>query len=106
HHGARRQHAPHDRSLLQGSGPHAAPGHRAQRSVTAEHQGHAVSATLPEVVIVDGGGANIASLKLALQRLGYAGRLSSDAASIRAAERVILPGVGAARAAMERLKNA
>lgn len=65
-----------------------------------------MSATLPEVVIVDGGGANIASLKLALQRLGYAGRLSSDAASIRAAERVILPGVGAARAAMERLKNA
>jgi glutamine amidotransferase len=65
-----------------------------------------VSATLPEIVIVDGGGANIASLKLALQRLGYAGRLSSDAASIRAAARVILPGVGAARAAMERLKNA
>lgn len=65
-----------------------------------------MSATLPEVVIVDGGGANIASLTLALQRLGYAGRLSSDAATIRAAERVILPGVGAARAAMERLKNA
>ncbi len=59
-----------------------------------------------EVVIVDGGGANIASLNLALQRLGYTGQLSSDPATIRAASHVILPGVGAARAAMERLQKA
>lgn len=59
-----------------------------------------------EVVIVDGGGANIASLNLALQRLGYTGQLSSDPAIIRAASHVILPGVGAARAAMERLQKA
>ncbi len=59
-----------------------------------------------EVVIVDGGGANIASLNLALQRLGYTGALSSDPATIRAASHVILPGVGAARAAMERLQRA
>ena len=59
-----------------------------------------------EVVIVDGGGANIASLNLALQRLGYTGQLSSDPAVIRAASHVILPGVGAARAAMERLQKA
>lgn len=59
-----------------------------------------------EVVIVDGGGANIASLNLALQRLGYTGALSSDPATIRAASHVILPGVGAARAAMERLQKA
>lgn len=58
-----------------------------------------------EVVIVDGGGANIASLNLALQRLGYTGQLSSDPAVIRAASHVILPGVGAARAAMERLQK-
>lgn len=58
-----------------------------------------------EVVIVDGGGANIASLNLALQRLGYTGQLSSDPAIIRAASHVILPGVGAARAAMERLQK-
>jgi glutamine amidotransferase len=65
-----------------------------------------VSAAAPEVIIIDGGGANIASLKLALQRLGYTGLLSSDAAMIRAASHVILPGVGAARAAMERLQSA
>lgn len=59
-----------------------------------------------DVVIVDGGGANIASLNLALQRLGYTGQLSSDPAIIRAASHVILPGVGAARSAMERLQKA
>jgi glutamine amidotransferase len=65
-----------------------------------------VSSAAREVVIVDGGGANIASLKLALQRLGCTGTLSSDAATIRAASHVILPGVGAARAAMDRLQKA
>jgi len=65
-----------------------------------------VSTASREVVIVDGGGANIASLNLALQRLGYTGQLSSDPAIIRAASHVILPGVGAARAAMERLQKA
>ena len=65
-----------------------------------------MSSAAREVVIVDGGGANIASLKLALQRLGCTGTLTSDAATIRAASHVILPGVGAARAAMERLQKA
>lgn len=65
-----------------------------------------MSTVSPEVVIVDGGGANIASLHLALQRLGYKAELSSDPERIRAASHVILPGVGAARAAMDRLQNA
>ncbi len=58
-----------------------------------------------QVAIIDGGGANIASLLFALERLGYAGRLTSDHAEIRAAERVILPGVGAALAAMDKLRS-
>lgn len=58
------------------------------------------------VAIVDGGGANIASLNLALQRLGYSAQLTCDPATIRTASHVILPGVGAARAAMERLRKA
>lgn len=62
--------------------------------------------TRPEVVIVDGGGANIASLQFALERLGATSVLSQDAARIRAARYVILPGVGAARAAMDRLEAA
>lgn len=56
------------------------------------------------VAIVDGGGANIASLRYALERLGATGELTSDAAAIRAASHVILPGVGAARAAMNKLE--
>lgn len=56
------------------------------------------------VAIVDGGGANIASLRFALERLGAAGELTADPAAIRSASHVILPGVGAARAAMERLR--
>jgi len=56
-------------------------------------------------VIVDGGGANIASLRYALARLGHDAELTTDAARIRAAGHVILPGVGAAAAAMQRLSE-
>jgi glutamine amidotransferase len=57
------------------------------------------------VAIIDGGGANIASLTFALGRLGWHGVLTTDIATIRSADRVILPGVGAARAAMDRLQG-
>lgn len=57
------------------------------------------------VVLVDSGGANIGSLRYALQRLGVEAPLVADAASIRAADHVILPGVGAAAAAMARLRR-
>jgi glutamine amidotransferase len=55
------------------------------------------------VVLVDSGGANIGSVRYALQRLGVEATLSGDARVIAAADRVILPGVGAAAAAMRRL---
>ena len=55
------------------------------------------------VAIVDSGGANIASLRHAFERLGVAARLTCDPLEIRAAPRVILPGVGAAGDAMRRL---
>lgn len=57
----------------------------------------------PTVAIIDGGGANIASLVFALERLGSAATLTTDPALIGAASHVILPGVGAARAAMGKL---
>ncbi len=57
------------------------------------------------VVLVDSGGANIGSVRYALQRLGVEASLSADAATIRAADRVILPGVGAAAPAMARLRE-
>jgi len=58
------------------------------------------------VAIIDGGGANIASLQFALERLGRESVLTTDPATIKAASHVILPGVGAARAGMERLTAA
>lgn len=57
------------------------------------------------VALVDSGGANIGSVRYALQRLGVEAVLTSDAADIRAADHVILPGVGAAAPAMARLRE-
>jgi glutamine amidotransferase len=57
------------------------------------------------VVLVDSGGANIGSVRYALQRLGVDAELTGDGDRIRHAERVILPGVGAAAAAMRRLRE-
>lgn len=59
----------------------------------------------PDVAIIDSGGANIASLQCALQRLGHAAKLTHDADEVRTANRVLLPGVGAARGAMQRLRE-
>ena len=58
-----------------------------------------------QIVIVASGGANIASLQFALQRLEVDSVVSADAAEIRAASHVILPGVGAAADAMSRLRQ-
>jgi glutamine amidotransferase len=57
------------------------------------------------VAIIDGTGANIASLRFALERLGAQPLLTANAAVIRRASHVILPGVGAARAAMDNLRS-
>jgi imidazole glycerol-phosphate synthase subunit HisH len=57
------------------------------------------------VVIVESGGANIASLQYALERLGTSAVVSADPQQIRAAGHVILPGVGAAADAMARLRQ-
>src|SRR6185312_8757883 len=72
-----------------------APGTRRR----AEQQGRAVS----DVVIIDAGGANTGSVRYALRRLGVEATLSVDAATIRTARRVVLPGVGSARSVMRRL---
>ncbi|MEO7073238.1 MAG: imidazole glycerol phosphate synthase subunit HisH [Rhodanobacter sp.] len=56
------------------------------------------------VVLVDAGGTNIGSVRHALQRLGVDAQLTADAANIRAADKVIIPGVGAAGPGMARLQ--
>jgi glutamine amidotransferase len=57
------------------------------------------------VAIIDSGGANIASLQFALDRLGYSASLTTAPDVIQGADRVILPGVGAAADAMQRLRD-
>jgi glutamine amidotransferase len=58
-----------------------------------------------DVVIVDAGGANTGSVRYALERLGVHAALTDDAAVIRTARRVLLPGVGSADAVMRRLRD-
>lgn len=55
------------------------------------------------VAIIDSGGANIASLINAFDRLGVGSELTSDAETIGNASHVVLPGVGNAADAMQRL---
>ena len=55
------------------------------------------------ITVIEIGCANTASVLWALERLGAQVRLSSDAAEIAAADKVVLPGVGAAGFAMSRI---
>ena len=57
------------------------------------------------LAIVDSGGANIASVRFALERLGIASELTADPTVIRSADRVILPGVGSANEGMRKLQE-
>ncbi len=56
-----------------------------------------------KIVIVNSGGANISSIGYALERLGVNTSFTDNTQQIRAADRVILPGVGAAKQAMQHL---
>lgn len=58
------------------------------------------------LVIADTGGANVASLRFAFERLGALTTVTSDGATIASADRVVLPGVGAAGPSMQRLRAA
>ena len=60
---------------------------------------------MSEVVILDLGYGNTRSVALAFERLGARAALSADPQLASQAERVVLPGVGAAGAAMERLRQ-
>jgi glutamine amidotransferase len=57
------------------------------------------------IAVVDSGGANISSVMHALKRLGTEPVFTADAGAIRSADRVILPGVGAAGRAMQVLEQ-
>jgi imidazole glycerol-phosphate synthase subunit HisH len=55
------------------------------------------------LTIVDLSYGNIGSIELAFERLGLTPKLTSDPVEIAGADRVVLPGVGAAGHAMERI---
>ncbi len=58
-----------------------------------------------EVLVVDTGSANLASVGAALRRAGVSPEFSTDADAVRRAQRLVLPGVGAFGAVMDRLRE-
>ena len=59
---------------------------------------------MSDIAILDLGYGNVESIRLGFARLGVEPVLVKDAASVASAERLVLPGVGAAGYAMERLR--
>jgi glutamine amidotransferase len=57
------------------------------------------------VVLLEAGGANFGSLRAAFARLGVDARVSADPGCIAEATHLVLPGVGAAAAAMRGLRE-
>lgn len=57
------------------------------------------------ITIIDYGAGNLRSISRALQSQGAEVTISSDKDEIEAAERVVLPGVGNAKAAMDQLRD-
>lgn len=57
------------------------------------------------IAIIDYKAGNLTSVARALKHLGYDSRITDTAETILAAERVIFPGVGAAKATMENLRH-
>lgn len=56
-------------------------------------------------VIVDTGCANLASVLFAIKRLGFDAEITDDIEKIKAASKVILPGVGNAKHAMKNIAD-
>ncbi|CAD0328957.1 imidazole glycerol phosphate synthase subunit HisH [Xanthomonas hortorum] len=59
---------------------------------------------MTDLALIDAGGANLGSVRYALERLSVEARVVRDAEGLQGAQRVILPGVGAAPEAMSRLR--
>ncbi|WP_386689492.1 imidazole glycerol phosphate synthase subunit HisH [Lonepinella sp. MS14437] len=60
---------------------------------------------MKNIIIIDTGCANLSSVKFALDRLGYATEITRDLNKIQSADKLILPGVGTAIAAMRNLEQ-
>ena len=61
---------------------------------------------MSELVIVDYGMANLRSVQKAFERFGHSAHITSDPKRVAAAGKLVLPGVGAFRDAIARLRRA
>ena len=57
------------------------------------------------IAIIDYGAGNLTSVERAVAYLGYDGKITAQAETILSSEKVIFPGVGAARATMDNLNE-
>ena len=60
---------------------------------------------MTKITIIDTGCANLSSVKFAFERLGYSAEITNDLNKIKSADKLILPGVGTAKAAMLNLQR-
>ena len=56
------------------------------------------------IAIIDYKAGNLTSVRLAFETIGAEARITSDPAEIRAADRILFPGVGAAASTMENIR--
>jgi imidazole glycerol-phosphate synthase subunit HisH len=58
-----------------------------------------------KIGIIDYGTGNVRSVKFAIERLGYSAELLSDVSELDKCDKIIFPGVGHAKPAMEKLRE-
>lgn len=58
-----------------------------------------------KISIINYGAGNVQSVLFALERLGFTGKVTSDANEINTADKIIFPGVGEASSAMKMLRE-
>ena len=60
---------------------------------------------MANITIIDTQCANLSSVKFAFEQLGYSAEITNDLNKIKSADKLILPGVGTAKAAMLNLQR-
>ena len=107
------QRSPPRGSRVQGAGTRAAHGRRARpapqrrrlhQGLAGARRGHRVSEPI-RVAVVDYGAGNLVSIRNALLLLGAEVRVAEAPADLDAAEVILVPGVGASKPAMGRLRR-
>ncbi len=94
------------RGRLQGAGPVAARRRRDRPEASGNPIDQRRAMTAPLVAVVDHGAGNLVSIAQGLERAGATVRVAAGPAGLTGCDGVVLPGVGATAAAMERLRSA